>query len=300
MGRPERTRDMNLASSESGVDKWERRGPLPQSEQSERRQQRGSGMGSRSSSGQFGNAANRPPQHESSVADTNEWRSSKPLAPLRSPENRNSPVIKTSLTDLETSPPASPSIGSPPVAQRKKLTLLPRSEHPQEPTPTPQAAVEETHSTRSNPFGAARPVDTDSALKKLEEKLAREKLKEHKEESAPAKRATSPNTQSNPTTGPRHEKPRAHPKQLLRRTPQNASTGPNSPPVTSGTGDFPAENSEGGNTESAGVSDGAEASWRAKPEVDAAPPPPPPADEEPGWETVPARGKKINGVGVRH
>lgn len=86
---PRERREMNLASSSEGVDKWERRGPLPPLE-SERRPK--SGYNSRSTSGNLQSGppaaagANRSPSRES-PADTGEWRSSKPLAPPRAPSD---------------------------------------------------------------------------------------------------------------------------------------------------------------------------------------------------------------------
>jgi hypothetical protein len=76
-GRPERERrDMNLTSSETGTEKWERRGPLPPME-SERRSRPSY---PRQPSGGF---QNRSPVRDS-PAETGEWRSSKPLAPIES------------------------------------------------------------------------------------------------------------------------------------------------------------------------------------------------------------------------
>lgn len=170
------------------------------------------------------------------------------------------------------------------MLHRKKLTLLPRSEHPQESLPSPSA--HEEPKSKSSPFGAARPVDTDSALKKVEEKLAKEK--EHKEEIAAAK---PPHPPSSPTT-PRHEKGRGNPKQLLRRTSANP-TGPaahsEADPIT----DAKAEAQEDP------ISEGVESGWR-KTEAPAVQAPATAAEEEPGWETVPPRSKKINGVGAKH
>jgi hypothetical protein len=73
-GRPER-REMALASSEAGVDKWERRGPLPPPSDAPERRSRG-GFPSRSGSGSFAAGPSRSPPRES-AADTGEWRSSK-------------------------------------------------------------------------------------------------------------------------------------------------------------------------------------------------------------------------------
>jgi len=75
-GRSER-RDMSLLSTESGMDKWERRGPLPPLE-TDRRQRTSNAP--RSGSSSFGNAANRSPSRES-PADSGEWRTARPLPP---------------------------------------------------------------------------------------------------------------------------------------------------------------------------------------------------------------------------
>jgi len=213
---------------------------------------------------------------------------------LFSPPPTPVPHHLESYSCLDTPPPVSPSLKTTPVAQRKKLALLPRSEHPQEPPSTLQSITDESPSTRTNPFGAARPVDTDSALKKVEEKLAREKIKEHKEDSAPSKRTTSPTAPASASTGPRHEKPRSHPKQLLRRAPHNSSAAPNSTPSSTEVGDIATQKQEGQRSETASESTGG--SWRKKADVEMVSSPP----EEPGWETVPARGKKVNGVAVKH
>ena len=163
--------------------------------------------------------------------------------------------------------------------QRKKLTLLPRSEHPQEHSPTVDEAK-----TKSNPFGAAKPVDTDSVLKKIEEKLAKEK--EHKEELSV--KATASNPSQSYTNHPRHEKGRSNPKQLLRRSPAN-------PSQAGGSSETDATAAAKAEIQEDSISEGSKGSWR-KP--DNAPENSLP--DEPGWETVPARGKKVNGVGQRH
>lgn len=172
--------------------------------------------------------------------------------------------------------------------QRKKLTLLPRSEHPQEPLSTPVSAVDEIK-PKSNPFGAARPVDTDSALKKVEEKLAKEK--EHKEEIISVKGAAVPPAPTSPT-GPRHDKGRQQPKQLLRRPSTNPASGSTGAP-RSEIDDVVAAKAE---AQDEAISEVVESPWR-KPDtpVVAAP-----QEEDAGWETVPSRSKKINGVGAKH
>jgi len=254
-----------MSKVESGMDKWERRGPLPPME-TDRRQRTSNAP--RSGSSTFGNASNRSPSQES-PADTGEWRTARPQPPV-------------TKTDGDTPPPTSPSLGSP-ALHRKKLTLLPRSEHPQEPVSSPSAPEEPK--SKSNPFGAARPVDTDSALKKVEEKLAKDK--EHKDDIAAAKPQHPP---SSPTT-PRHEKGRGNPKQLLRRTSANP-TGPTSGTAPSDTD--PVTKAE------AQEAEGVEAGWRKTEAPAVQPTAAATGEEEPGWETVPTRTKKVNGVGAKH
>ena len=284
-GRPER-REMLLPSIESGVDKWERRGPLPVLDTSDRRPRTGPGSGptSRSISGTFGNPANRSPSRES-LADTAEWRSSKSMPSIVLSDGSISSCIMT-INIADTPPPASPSLGSP-VMQRRKLALLPRSEHPQEPTPVP-VSIDEVK-PKSNPFGAAKPVDTDNVLKKVEEKLAKEK--EHKEELASIKAniGTSKPPPASPT-GPRHNKSRANPKQLLRRGSPNLTT------PTSAANETDAVVTAKPEVQEKAKLEGSEETWR-KPDNTAAPAPP---EDEAGWETVSSRSKKVNGVGVRH
>ena len=281
-GRPER-RDMNLLSTESGMDKWERRGPLPPME-TDRRQRTSNAP--RSGSSTFGNASNRSPSQES-PADTGEWRTSRPQPPVTKTDGGIFTYLRLLTPSVDTPPPTSPSLGSP-ALHRKKLTLLPRSEHPQEPVPSPSAPEEPK--SKSNPFGAARPVDTDSALKKVEEKLAKEK--EHKDEIAAAKPQHPP---SSPTT-PRHEKGRGNPKQLLRRTSANP-TGPTSGTAPSETDPVTAAKAE---PQEGAISEGVEAGWRKTEAPTVQPTAAAAGEEEPGWETVPTRTKKVNGVGAKH
>lgn len=177
--------------------------------------------------------------------------------------------------------------------QRKKLTLLPRTEHPQEPPSTPVSAVAGEAKSKSNPFGAARPVDTDSALKKVEEKLAKEK--EHKEDVTAAKGAAVSPAPSAPTV-PRHDKGKQQPKQLLRRPSANPAVGGNGAPPSE-IDEVVAAKAEA-HEESISEPQAVESSWRkADIQVRAASSP---REEEAGWETVPTRSKKVNGVGARH
>jgi hypothetical protein len=201
--------------------------------------------------------------------------------------------FETSVDMLDTPPPVSPSLGGSPALQRRKLALLPRSEHPQEPAPTHLSPSDEIK-PKSNPFGAARPVDTDSALKKVEEKLAKEK--EHiKEEKESSKTTTAANPSPVSPTGPRGDKSKPHPKQLLRRT-----SAKDAPAAAAAAGAKGSEIDEvvaaKAEAQDEAISEEVESKWRKvdAPVVATAP------EEEAGWETVPARTKKANGVGARH
>jgi hypothetical protein len=166
--------------------------------------------------------------------------------------------------------------------QRKRLNLLPRSEN----APEKPASVDETR-TKSNPFGDARPVDTDSVIKKIEEKKAKER-----EERGQEQAAKGPPTPSSPTA-PRHDKSRQNPKQLLRRSSANP---PSSPPAQ--------DQAEVDVSKvvvepiAVEVSEKAPTSWR-KVESQSTPAEATPNDDEAGWETVPSRGKRVNGIGSK-
>jgi translation initiation factor 4B len=289
VGRPER-REMNLPSAEAGVDKWERKGPLPPPQETNERRPRTGGYGSRSGSGNFGAAPTRSPPVET-AADTGEWRTAKPLPPTT--RSDGSIFLRRDKIDiLDTPPPASPALGGSPALQRRKLALLPRSEHPQEPAPTPLSPSDEVK-PKSNPFGSARPVDTDSALKKVEEKLAKEKehVKEEKESSKTATAAANPSPTS--PTGPRVEKSRPNPKQLLRRTSAKDTSVPATAAKSSEIDEVVAAKAE---AQEESINEDAGKSWRKVETPVAATAP----EEEAGWETVPPRTKKANGVGARH
>jgi hypothetical protein len=167
--------------------------------------------------------------------------------------------------------------------QRKRLNLLPRSEN----APEKPASVDEPR-TKSNPFGDARPVDTDSVIKKIEEKMAKEREQEQA--------AKGPPTPSSPTA-PRHDKPRQNPKQLLRRSSANLPTA--SPAQDQPTPEVDASK-VGADQTAVDVSEKAPTSWR---KVDSQSTPaeatPTGNDDEAGWETVPSRGKRVNGIGSK-
>jgi translation initiation factor 4B len=175
--------------------------------------------------------------------------------------------------------------------QRRKLALLPRSDRQQESAQTPPTSATESK-PKSNPFGTARPVDTDSALKKVEEKLAKEK--EHQDEVTSAgKGAAAASSQPTSPTAPRPEKGRGQPKQLLRRTSANTAS-----VSQSDANEVVAAKPEVQEEVAAGRAD---STWRKvdPPSVSVPTATAAPAEEEAGWETVPSRTKKANGVGVK-
>jgi translation initiation factor 4B len=172
--------------------------------------------------------------------------------------------------------------------QRKKLTLLPRSGHPAETISAPQSGSDETHPARTNPFGAARPVDTDSALKKVEEKLAREKHKEHKEEPVSAKHSIT--SESLPAKSPVQPDVSQQSKRPLRRPPPAPSS--TAPDDNTKQPDPRPPKSE----DETSHEDPAETSWR-KITTTTSTVKPATADEgEDGWATVPVRGRRSNGT----
>jgi len=143
--------------------------------------------------------------------------------------------------------------------------------------------------SKPSPFGAAKPVDTDFALKKVEERLAKEK--EHKEELVSSKAGVASKPSSNSPTAPRHDKGKTNPKQLLRRTSATSSA------QSSAGREIDSIVTAKGEVQEEAISENQESSWR-KPENN--PVASPPVDEEAGWETVPSRNKKVNGVAARH
>uniref|UniRef100_A0A0W0FKE3 Putative citrate synthase n=1 Tax=Moniliophthora roreri TaxID=221103 RepID=A0A0W0FKE3_MONRR len=124
-----------------------------------------SGPGSKFSSmrgkGDMGPPRDREPP--SAAAEDNDWR-----APRRAANSRDS-------TSPNSSTPPTPQMG------RRKLELLPRSGSVSN-TPSPLSSPKigptpsaSTSSTRSNPFGAAKPVDVTSREKEVSERLDKDR-----------------------------------------------------------------------------------------------------------------------------
>ncbi|KAI0350048.1 hypothetical protein OH77DRAFT_1147064 [Trametes cingulata] len=142
----------------------------------------GSRFGSLRSRGEMGPPRDAAP---STVADEGDWRRPRTLS-------RNS---------------TSPSNSTPPTPQmgRRKLELLPRSSSSTSATPSPLASpVPSTTGSRSNPFGAARPVDTTAREAEVLQKIEREReeVREKVAQSTHSMSRTSSRTGSQRPTPP--------------------------------------------------------------------------------------------------
>lgn len=162
-----------------GLDKWERTGPLSPSTPT------GSEHGGRPRSDERSEPREfrrRSPAPAADGAPKREYRERQtidrqPTAPERDNEwRRGARPDPPPIQRVATAP-------SSPVAQttRPKLELKKRSEHPVEPA---LASATSDTSTKPNPFGAARPIDTFQREKEVEEKrqavIAAKKVKEEK------------------------------------------------------------------------------------------------------------------------
>ncbi|KAI0774981.1 hypothetical protein BD413DRAFT_290605 [Trametes elegans] len=141
----------------------------------------GSRFGSLRSRGEMGPPRDAPP----AVADESDWRRPRTMS-------RNS---------------TSPSSSTPPTPQmgRRKLELLPRSSSSTSATPSPLASPNPSHSgSRSNPFGAAKPVDVTAREAEVLQKIEREReeVREKVAHSAHSMSRTSSRTGSTRQTPP--------------------------------------------------------------------------------------------------
>ncbi|KAI0671962.1 hypothetical protein C8Q78DRAFT_1031600 [Trametes maxima] len=111
----------------------------------------GSRFGSLRSRGEMGPPRDGPPN----VAEESDWRRPRTIS-------RNS---------------TSPSNSTPPTPQmgRRKLELLPRSSSSTSATPSPLASPNPSSTSRSNPFGAARPVDVSAREAEAQQKIEKER-----------------------------------------------------------------------------------------------------------------------------
>ncbi|KAF2197338.1 hypothetical protein GQ43DRAFT_444337 [Delitschia confertaspora ATCC 74209] len=219
----------------------------------------------------------------------NQWRS----------KMRPDPVVKSPTATPEASTPSSPAPTHAAPATRPRLNLAKRTVSEVE--PAPKSA---TSDSKSNPFGAARPIDTAAREKEIEEKRqlalrqkkeaddkAREekKAKEASEKAAAKEKApTSPVAKESKENGS-DEKPASRNFEILQRTGDGAAEEENEEGATS--------NGEVGQDKAVKPKETArepakkeEGSWRRKPTAPAAPSAPAtPSTETPeedGWSTV--------------
>ncbi|TFK47761.1 hypothetical protein OE88DRAFT_1635814, partial [Heliocybe sulcata] len=133
----------------------------------------GSKFGSARGRGEF---AREPPAP--AVADEGDWRSSA----------RPRPAARTSASPTGSTPPT-PQMG------RRKLELLPRTGSSASPTPlaSPKIAPSTVSggSSRSNPFGAAKPVDVTAREQAVTQKIEREREAARERVSHPMSRTSS-------------------------------------------------------------------------------------------------------------
>lgn len=176
------------------LDKWERTGPLSPSTPT------GSEHGARPRSGDRGERGEprefrrRSPAPGADGAPKKEYRERptidrQPTAPERDNEWRKGARPDPPPVQRVATAPSSP------VAQttRPRLELKKRSEHPVEPA---LVSATSDSSTKPNPFGAARPIDTFQREKEVEEKrltaIAAKKAKEDKAKEDKKVRAAAP------------------------------------------------------------------------------------------------------------
>lgn len=181
--RPER-RQSNYEASDRvrGLDKWERTGPLSPSTPTGSEHGGRPRSGDRSERGEPREFRRRSPAPGADGPPKREYRERQtidrqPTAPERDNEwRRGARPDPPPIQRVATAP-------SSPVAQttRPRLELKKRSEHPVEPA---LASATSDTSTKPNPFGAARPIDTFQREKEVEEKrlaaIAAKKVKEEK------------------------------------------------------------------------------------------------------------------------
>jgi translation initiation factor 4B len=168
---------------------WERRGPLspipaadgmrnagragPEAPRERRNSpswgEHGSQEGSRPPKGEFRDRPQYERQPTAAEMD-NEWRSKmRPDAAVKSKSPTPSPSI-----------PSSPAMAAPPLAVRPKLNLAKRTVSEAEPAPAPSS------DSKASPFGGARPIDTATRERQVEEKRqqAVQKKKQEMEDKA--------------------------------------------------------------------------------------------------------------------
>ncbi|KAF9162998.1 hypothetical protein DFQ26_003059 [Actinomortierella ambigua] len=174
---------------------WRRSEPLPPSSPAANRYGGGDRFGSggpRGGDREWGNRfggergerperAERERERGPEKTDVDNWRRTEPVVAVaperpawggprepREPREHREHREPREQRDTSWGPPSRPIQQAP--TQRKKLDLKPRSSEAAAPS-----ASGASSSSRSNPFGSAKPVDSDEALRRVEERLSREK-----------------------------------------------------------------------------------------------------------------------------
>lgn len=175
------------------LDKWERTGPLPPSTPTGSEHGGRPRSGDRSERGEPREFRRRSPVPSTEPAPKREYRERPPIerqptAPERDNEWRRGARPDPPVVQRTATAPSSP------ISQqstRPRLELKKRSEHPIEPA---LASATSDSSSKPNPFGAARPIDTFQREKEVEEKrlavIAAKKAKEEKAREEKRARAT--------------------------------------------------------------------------------------------------------------
>ncbi|KAL6712716.1 Eukaryotic translation initiation factor 4B [Lecanora helva] len=144
-------------------------------------------------------AGSRPPRREfverpiiervpTAAEQDNQWRAKmKPDAPAAPPVQPTQAARSPALSNRELSTPPSPVAPAAPPASRPKLNLAKRTVSE---VPTEAASAGSTDS-KASPFGAAKPIDTATREKEIEEKrqIALREKKEAEEQAREAKKA---------------------------------------------------------------------------------------------------------------
>ncbi|KAF2276371.1 RNA-binding domain-containing protein [Westerdykella ornata] len=243
----------------------------------------------------------RPERQPTAAELDNQWRARmRPEVPAKSPSG----TPETSVPSSPVPQPAAP-------ATRPKLNLAKRTVSESDPAP-----VSSSSDSKSNPFGAARPIDTAAREREVEEKRqallrakreAEEKAREEKKAKELAEKAAAKEKSAVPATpttekskeSNTEEKPASRNYEILRRAGDEGAE-----PTE---GDAPVDASANGNI----VQDKAvkpnevvrepsktEGSWRRKSNDTPAPAGSTTENlEEEGWSTVPAKSNKYKGRG---
>lgn len=229
--------------------------------------------------------APREPREPTAPELDNQWR-----ARMR-PDAAKSPSATP-----ETSVPSSPVPQHAAPATRPKLNLTKRTVSEAEP-----AAASATSDSKSNPFGAARPIDTAAREREIEEKRqlairqkkeADDKAREERKAKEAAEKTTKASVPPTPTAEKSNEE--AQPVEILRRSEEESEDAPVDAPANGNIVDDkavkPSEVVRDAPTKS-------ESSWR-KPSAPAAPAASTTEKlEDDGWSTVPAKSSKKQGRG---